>query len=108
MTRRAWGLVLLLAPLATAGCSKTVDAYFANGCSHAISIATYDVRRVEPPANARATVRARSVVKVEDAFSDAAGHDWLVIVDGRHELPVDGEKWAHNTVVIPTEMCRNE
>lgn len=87
-------------------CSDLFDAFMVNPCSRSLRVQTFDQRDAEKLLGVSATLPPTSVTKVEDAFSDASGRDWLVVVDGKVELPINGDEWVHDTVVIPANVCR--
>jgi hypothetical protein len=98
-------LVLGVSVLLLTSCSDTYDAYFVNPCERPVRVATFDQRGDERLSGRRATIPPLTVRKVKDAFTDGSGGDWLVVVDGRTELEVDGERWENDTVVIPASAC---
>jgi hypothetical protein len=110
---KASGLLALVTILLTCStaCSKYYDAWFANPCDSELTVRTY-VGGVEKIGDnffmREARIPAASMQKVDDAFADAAGWDWaVVIVEKDAKFPVDGRKWKHSTVLIPAEFCAN-
>jgi hypothetical protein len=94
--------VLLLTP----ACLQSKDAYFVNPCDVSLEIETSDISIPTSPPFAKATLAPLSVTKVQDAFTTAGGFHWSVTVSGTGEvIQVDGNTWAHDTVVIPASVC---
>lgn len=106
---RPWRVVAaLLVALLFIGCTKSYDAWLVNPCDRELKVETFDVRvdrasREEPLT--RVALPAVSVTKVEDAFTDAAGRNWTIVVNGTKALAVDGDSWRNKTVVIPAVYC---
>jgi hypothetical protein len=92
---------LLLLP----ACSDTIDAFIVNPCSRPLTVRTFDQRESEKLLGVTATLPPTAVTKVRDAFTDASGRDWLVVVDESVELQVNGDEWVHSTVLIPASVC---
>jgi hypothetical protein len=92
---------LLLLP----ACSDTIDAFIVNPCSRPLTVRTFDQGESEKLLGVTATLPPTAVTKVSDAFADASGRDWLVVVDESVELQVNGDEWAHSTVLIPASVC---
>lgn len=92
---------LLLLP----ACSDAIDAFIVNPCSRPLTVRTFDQREIEKLLGVTATLPPTAVTKVRDAFTDASGRDWLVVVDESVELHVNGDEWVHSTVLIPASVC---
>lgn len=99
----------MLGVLALTSCTKSFDVYFANPCPEEISVTTYSVppERIESePPSASTAIPPRGITKVGNAFFDAYGYSWAMVVEGiDHPLPVDGKALINETIVIPSEAC---
>lgn len=100
------GIVILL----LSGCTKSFDVYFANPCDRELSIETYSLPpdRIEgEPESATGDVASLSVTKVDDAFFNAAGYAWSVVIEGFEDpIPIDGKKLKNDTIVLPAAVCQ--
>jgi len=102
-------LLTSLAFIAFTGCTKSFDVFVANPCPNKVSIITYSVPPdgvVSAPLSAKADIPARSVKKVDDAFFDASGRSWAIVVKGFPKpIPVDGRDLINGTLVLSSEVC---
>lgn len=106
------GLLLLLFVILTtftSGCSSIYDAWFVNPCAHPVTVETHPTLESDEVI-ATETVPPLRSVEVKEAFTDAAGFEWAVTVDGGEPLPVDWERFKRErgTVVIPASSCRSD
>ncbi len=99
---------LLLLGTLLSGCSRALDAYFANPCDRTVRINTW----AAPPAyvkgrepDRQGALPPHSVTKIEEAFVDSPDRQWSYSIDDRMVFPVDGNHWVHQTVVIPATAC---
>lgn len=104
-----WLAVVIASVGFATSCTKSIDIWLVNPCAKSLEIHTFDLppERIggEQP-NKRISLPAVSVVKVQDAFTDAAGKDWSVqIVDPARTLAVDGDRLTHETLALPAEVC---
>lgn len=102
------GLLFLLAIFVAAApaCVKSFDAYLVNPRANPLEVETH----ASPVSSSRAVVSIElepdSVTHVENAFHSTGADSWSVTIEGTDTIVrVDGDTWAHDTVVIPASVC---
>lgn len=86
--------------------------WITNPCQEPLRVETFDIppdriasSGYEP--NKTVTVPPLEVVKVRDAFTNAAGKSWSArFPDLDVTIPVDGGRLLRDTIVVPATICR--
>jgi hypothetical protein len=93
-------------------CVRSYDARIANSCSVEVTVKTYGV----PPSRfdqdgpiTKVALPPERVTEVPNAFHEAAGTSWTVLVEGSdHTIEVSKEEVEDSVILIPASACPSE